>query len=224
MHFMNKYRTIIQRSLTCLTLGALFWIAFIYLPYWISSIALFLIMTSIIIFEWQRLFDVRSASFWLLLPFYPVLPFLLLMYMNNVAQYRDLLFILFMMVSAHDTGAYIAGSFFGKNKIIPHISPGKTWEGFLGGCLAACVGLWFALWELNRYKPALFIITMACGVSLLSLAGDLFESWLKRRARIKDTGDILPGHGGFLDRFDGILFTAFFFYFLRDWLVRLFSC
>lgn len=221
MRLTNEYRTLIKRTITGFLLGALFWISFIYLPYWFFSIVLCMIMLAIILFEWQRLFDVKSLSFWLLLPFYPVLPFLLLMYMNNVTQYRDLLFMLFMMVSAHDTGAYIVGSFFGKHKIIPHISPGKTWEGFLGGCLAACAGFWLALWELGLYKSALFILTMAFGVSILSLVGDLFESWLKRRAHIKDTGGMLPGHGGFLDRFDGILFTAFFFYFFRDWLVRL---
>lgn len=221
MHFMNKYHTVIKRMITWSILGALFWISFMYLPYWVFSIVLCMIMLSIALFEWQRLFDIKSLSFWLVLPFYPVLPFLLLMYMNNVTHYRGLLFILFMMVFAHDTGAYIAGLFFGNYKIAPHISPGKTWEGFLGGCLAACAGFWLALWELGRYKPASFIVIVACGVSILSLLGDLFESWLKRRAQVKDSGDILPGHGGFLDRFDGILFTAFFFYFFRDRLVCL---
>lgn len=221
MRFKNNKQVVIKRFMTGAILATFFWLSFTYLPYWVFSMVLFAIMSCIIVFEWQRLFDVYSISFWLFLPFYPILPFLLLMYMNNVALYRDLIFILFMMVSAHDTAAYIIGSLWGKHALAPYISPGKTWEGFLGGCIAACFGLWIALWELNVHKTAFFVIIAALVVSVLSLAGDLFESWLKRRAHIKDTGNLLPGHGGFLDRFDGILFAVFFFYYYRDWLLAL---
>jgi len=214
--------TVIKRTATGLVLGALFWTSFAYLPPLFFSLVLLGIMMQIIFFEWRNLFDIKKAPFWLLMPLYPILPFMLLMYMNHIPLYRNLLFILFIIVSAHDTGAYIIGMLFGKHPIAPKISPGKTWEGFLGGCVAAYVGLSLALWELGVAKSALFSLLFSMGVSALSASGDLFESWLKRRARIKDTGSILPGHGGFLDRFDGILFTVFFFYYFKDWLVKLF--
>jgi len=214
--------TVFQRTLTGIMLGALFWVSFAYLPAWVFSLTLLAIMLRIIFFEWQRLFDIRKALFWLIMPLYPILPFMMLMYMNHIPQYRNLLLILFIIVSAHDTGAYITGTLFGKHVIVPTISPGKTWEGFIGGCLCACLGLWCALWELNAIASIQCILLFSIAISVLSLAGDLFESWLKRRARIKDTGTILPGHGGFLDRFDGILFAVFFFYGFRDWLVALF--
>ncbi len=218
----EKLQTVLKRTITGIILGALFWTSFAYLPYWIFSLVLLAIMIQIIFFEWRNLFDIKSLTFWLLMPFYPILPFMLLIYMNHIPQYRNLLFILFIIVSAHDTGAYIVGTLFGKYPIAPKISPGKSWEGFLAGCFAAYIGLSLALWELEVTKSVLFILGFSVGVSVLTIAGDLFESWLKRRAHIKDTGNILPGHGGFLDRFDGILFTVFFFYFFRDWLVKLF--
>lgn len=215
-------QTLIKRAITWVGLGILFWTSFAYLPYWVFSLVLLAIMARIVLFEWQKLFDVRKALFWLTMPLYPVLPFTLLIYMNHIPRYRLLLFLLFIIVFAHDTGAYLVGNFFGKRPIMPQISPGKTWEGFFGGCLSAAIGLRLALWELSVTKSVLFILGFSFCVSILSVMGDLFESWLKRRAGIKDTGEILPGHGGFLDRFDGILFAVFFFYFFRDFLVKLF--
>ena len=218
----SRHIKIIKRISTGLILGALFWTSFAYLPAYCFSILLIAIMFYIILFEWRNFFPVTTLQFWLYLPLYPVLPFLLLIYMNHVVLYRSLLFILFIMVSAHDTGAYIVGVLWGKHIIAPRISSGKTWEGFIGGCIAACGGLSLALWELDSQQSLICIIVFSIGISILSLSGDLFESWLKRKVHIKDSGDILPGHGGFLDRFDGILFTVFFFYFYRAWLISIF--
>ena len=177
---------IIQRIVTGLILGILFWLSFIYLP---------------------------SIYF----------SFILLILMNHHPLYRKLLFILFILVSSHDTGSYIIGNLIGKHKIYPLISPSKTWEGFIGGYIFACIGLTLLLWEFNIAKSFGFIAFFTLLVCSLSLLGDLFESWLKRRANIKDSGNILPGHGGFLDRFDGILFAVFLFYFFKDHLITLFA-
>jgi phosphatidate cytidylyltransferase len=212
-----------KRVLTGLSLGALFWIAFAYLPAIYFSWILFAIVVQISVFEWRNFFDMRHPLFWAILPWYPILPFTLLILMNNNPIYHNLLFVLFILVSSHDTGSYFVGSFFGRHKIAPSISPGKTWEGFFGGVLFASIGLWLVLREIHILKSPLMIITFASFVCILALCGDLFESWLKRRAGIKDSGDILPGHGGFLDRFDGILFAVFFFYFYRNYLVSIFS-
>jgi phosphatidate cytidylyltransferase len=219
----TKYYELIKRVCTSFILGAAFWLLFLYLPPVYFSLVLLAILAQIIIFEWKNLFKIHSLLFWLVLPIYPTLPFVLLISMNNNPLYHDLLFILFILVSSHDTGSYIVGTLFGKHKISPQISPKKTWEGFFGGYLFASIGLLLILWEQGIMKQWWFVLIFALVVCTLSFLGDLFESWLKRCARIKDSGSILPGHGGFLDRFDGILFAVFFFYFLRNYLVIIFS-
>jgi len=217
----ETFKHLAKRTATGVVLGALFWISFIYLPPWVFSLVMVAILAQIITFEWTRLFDPRSYAFWIMLPFYPLLPFVVILWMNH-SCYRPLLFILFILVSAHDTGSYIIGNLFGKRTIASLISPGKTWEGFFGGYLFAIGGLYVALLELKDIKSWWFILSFALVVCFTSLIGDLFESWLKRRANVKDSGTILPGHGGFLDRFDGIMFTVLFFYLLRDWLLAYF--
>ncbi len=212
----------IKRIITITTLGFGFWFVFLYLPPIYFSGILLAILFLIILFEWKRFFPITKPWFWIIMPFYPILPFALLIHLNHLAAYHDLLLILFILVFSFDTGGYVVGTLFGKHKIYPFISPHKTWEGAAGGYIFACIGLALLFWEQGISKPWWFILFFSFIVCALSLAGDLFESWLKRRARIKDSGNFLPGHGGFLDRFDGILFAVFFFYFLRDYFVKLF--
>ena len=109
-----------------------------------------------------------------------------------------------------DTAAYLAGKSFGRNKLAPLISPGKTWEGAAGAALA--VAIYYAAIVLlvdpgQRYfaiAPGLVLFLL---IFVLSVEGDLFESWLKRQAGVKDSGNLLPGHGGILDRIDGLTAT-----------------
>lgn len=215
-------KNIIKRTLTSLFLGTAFWVLFLYLPPFYFSFILAALLVQIIIFEWTRLFKKTNPIFWLLMPLYPILPFSILIWMNNNPTYHPLLFPLFILVASHDTGSYIVGSLIGKTKICP-VSPGKTWEGFFGGYVFACIGLYLLLWEQKNIQPWWFIIGFSFIVCALALIGDFFESWLKRRAGVKDSGSVLPGHGGFLDRFDGILFAVFFFYMLKDYLVLIFD-
>lgn len=118
----------------------------------------------------------------------------------------NILFFFFFMW-ASDTGAYFAGRFFGKNKLFERISPQKSVEGFIGGLLVSGLLGWAAYTKLGKFGLAQWI---AIGVllSITATAGDLFESLLKRQAGIKDSGNILPGHGGILDRFDSTLLSA----------------
>ena len=116
-----------------------------------------------------------------------------------------LLLILLATIWIADSAAYFAGKNFGKHKLAPHISPGKTWEGVFGALIAVTIfGVILYLNEgLGFHKilvfPALWIITS------LGVVGDLFESLMKRQANLKDSGQLLPGHGGILDRVDGII-------------------
>lgn len=115
-----------------------------------------------------------------------------------------LLLALMAVVSVADIGAYFAGRAFGKHKLAPSVSPGKTWEGVAGGLLAvSCYGVMWKLFVATVGVPFPgFYLLLA--MAALSVVGDLFESWLKRQAGMKDSGSILPGHGGVLDRIDGM--------------------
>ncbi len=106
------------------------------------------------------------------------------------------------LVWAADVGAYFAGRAFGRTKLAPQVSPGKTWEGVLGGlALAALVALWGSWWFA---VPALQLVPICLGVVAISVVGDLTESLLKRFAGLKDSGTLFPGHGGVMDRIDSL--------------------
>ncbi len=127
-----------------------------------------------------------------------------------------------LVTFAYDTGAFFTGRRFGRHKLSPGISAGKTWEGVAGGvALALCVGLLVRLvtLHLGHGFPLSAGLTPATAVLLAVVAqlGDLVESALKRSASIKDAGVILPGHGGMLDRFDSLLFTGTMLYFVSLW-------
>lgn len=125
------------------------------------------------------------------------------------AQGPQVLTFLLLLVVAADVGAYFAGRSFGRHKLAPRVSPGKTWEGVAGGLLGATAmaiagGLWFSL-------PLLPFTLLCMFVVLASVLGDLTESMFKRQAGVKDSGNLLPGHGGILDRVDSLTAAAPFF-------------
>ena len=113
---------------------------------------------------------------------------------------------LFILIWVSDTGAYLTGMTLGKHKFFERISPKKTWEGFIGGALFA-IGGSVAFWHFFPIVPVWQWIAFGILVVIFGTYGDLFESLLKRTVKIKDSGNILPGHGGILDRFDSLLFA-----------------
>jgi phosphatidate cytidylyltransferase len=126
----------------------------------------------------------------------------------------------FVVVFSTDTGAYFIGLSFGKHKLSPVISPHKTWEGFMGGLFFSLLGTYILI----KYVPIKMdyrLIYLAPLISVAGQMGDLFESSLKRYAKIKDSGNIIPGHGGVLDRFDSTLWAAPLTYLLLKFLERL---
>jgi phosphatidate cytidylyltransferase len=114
-----------------------------------------------------------------------------------------LILLVALAISACDTGAYFSGRLIGGPKLAPHISPSKTWSGSCGGIIAAILGL-LPVVTLEIYPVAMLIIGGVV-IAALSQIGDLIESQLKRRLGVKDSSRLIPGHGGFLDRFDGYL-------------------
>jgi len=112
-----------------------------------------------------------------------------------------LLIVFILAVSIADSAAYFAGTKFGKRKLAPSISPGKTWEGVVGALVAVSI-YGFILCQITH--QSLWFIVVLWALTILSVEGDLLESFFKRQAEVKDSGTILPGHGGVLDRIDGL--------------------
>jgi phosphatidate cytidylyltransferase len=118
----------------------------------------------------------------------------------------QLLLFLILLVVAADVGAYFAGRRFGHNKLAPRVSPGKTWEGVLGGFVAAALMAGVGVWWFNVDAPRFLALCIV--VVVASIIGDLTESLFKRHAGLKDSGRLLPGHGGLLDRVDSVTAAA----------------
>jgi phosphatidate cytidylyltransferase len=128
-------------------------------------------------------------------------------------------FWLLMVIMAGDTGAFYAGRTWGKAKLYPAVSPGKTWAGVWGGTVAAAmVGVTLGRWALPEMSLKILGV-LALVLAVVGLLGDLFESMLKRQVQVKDTSGILPGHGGMLDRLDSLLFAAPFVVYVRLFLI-----
>ncbi len=162
-----------------------------------------LLAVAIVVFSSMLAYSKKFDKKALLPLLYPLASFLFLIALYSEFGIQVLWWILFVVASA-DVGAYYIGRAFGKTKFC-ETSPKKTLEGLFGGLvLASLLGPLFALPELS-YIGALMISFF---VAISSVFGDLFESFLKREAGVKDSGDILPGHGGILDRTDGFLFAG----------------
>jgi len=131
---------------------------------------------------------------------------------GNTVYGGTLLFYMLLLIWAADIGAYFSGKAFGKTKLT-QVSPNKTWEGAIGGLILSCTVGWFGISVLDlRVENQLVFIVAIVFLAIISVFGDLFESALKRAANIKDSGNLLPGHGGLLDRLDSTITVAPVFY------------
>lgn len=177
--------------------------------------AIYLLLAIKMVERTLRYSEKQSVMLFLVEPlmvfFYTVLPFYCFYKLFGLGLGNTPVWILGASVWATDIGAYMVGRKLGKRKLAPHLSPNKTWEGSAGGLLIA-IGV---VSLLREFKIAgfselswglLLAATVVC--SLAGQLGDLLESWLKRRANVKDSGRFLPGHGGALDRLDSIILAA----------------
>jgi phosphatidate cytidylyltransferase len=131
-----------------------------------------------------------------------------LLLLRDIPEHAELaVFTVLLAVFADDTAAYLVGRLLGRHKLAPALSPGKTWEGFLAGTAAAVAVAFFALYEQGFLTIAESIV-LGVAIALAGAAGDLFESALKRDLQVKDSGRLLGGHGGMLDRIDALLFAG----------------
>ncbi|MEQ1788902.1 MAG: phosphatidate cytidylyltransferase [Rickettsiales bacterium] len=163
--------------------------------------------------EWDKLTEEDDSIWGVAGLFYVAIPCAAILWLRNLqiegftnAGFWLVLYVLFV-VWATDIGAYFTGRTIGGAKLAATISPGKTWAGLGGGIGAAgVVGGLSCLF--TPYPTTLFgAINLAVLLAIISQCGDLFESWLKRRAGVKDSSKLIPGHGGLLDRVDGLMFT-----------------
>ena len=115
--------------------------------------------------------------------------------------------LILVVVWATDTGAFFAGRIIGGAKLWPRVSPNKTWAGAIGGLVAGVIG-GFVVADVLHLDLSVPLIGIVVLLSIASQAGDLFESWVKRRFGAKDSGDLIPGHGGLMDRVDGLAFAS----------------
>ena len=145
---------------------------------------------------------------------YLAIPLTALLVIRDTENGLRLVLWLVASVMASDIGGYFAGRIFGGPKLWPAISPKKTWSGTIGGwVLALGVGFFYWIaWAPIGLLPAMLISVL---LAMAAQAGDLFESWLKRKAGMKDSSNLIPGHGGLLDRFDGLLAATSLFMLLH---------
>ena len=122
---------------------------------------------------------------------------------------------LFCLTAITDIGGYFAGKSLGKNKLCPALSPGKTIEGSMGGLALVVLFSLAAIWYFEL--PLLFTLLLSVVTSWFAVMGDLLESWIKRLAGAKNSGSLLPGHGGILDRVDALVLAAPIYYMLLQW-------
>lgn len=143
---------------------------------------------------------------------YITVPWTCLIVLRNYAFGRQVLDTLFFCTWACDVGAYIGGKMFGTTKLCEHVSPGKTVQGFVAGIIGSLLANAGAIYFFSLPAYPLILIGFICGI--FGQLGDLAESLIKREAGEKDSGHVIPGHGGMLDRFDSILFNGLITYFV----------
>jgi len=179
------------------------------LPYIIFSLY-GVYFVAVLVFELyrQKPNPLNNWAYFVLGQIYIALPFSLLNFILYMSGYQPIILLsLFITIWVNDTGAYLVGVTVGKHRLFERISPKKSWEGFAGGALAALLsGYTFSLFIPEISLVEWFILSEI--VVVFSTFGDLIESLMKRTVHVKDSGSIMPGHGGLLDRFDSMLLAT----------------
>jgi len=181
------------------------------------TILLGFVLCMILCTEWPKLVPVKPISYILISVLYPITPILCLIALT--LRYRDSNFLLplypFFIAWTADTAGYLVGKSCGKHKIYPAISPGKSWEGLFGsfiGVFALNIAIVPIITQSRMYTDSiislLFLGLYSLALTIIAFLGGFLISFLKRKHGLKDTGTLLPGHGGFLDRFDSVFFVV----------------
>ena len=194
------------RIISSVVLGA----AVLFITWWaVESFAAMCLLGGLILWkEWRGLTRGRGIKFSILGIFYISAAIVSLIYIRSTGLVP--IFSLFALVWGGDISAYVIGKKFGKHKIAPHISPGKSWEGLAASVVfCAAIGAWGAASDHHSFSPVLVGLFTAT-FAVIGLLGDMFESSLKRKAGVKDSGKLIPGHGGLFDRVDALMACAIY--------------
>ena len=151
---------------------------------------------------------------------YVCLPLSFLIFIDRHPKGNIWIFFLLAVIFMNDTGAFYVGKAFGKHKLYPSVSPGKTWEGAVGGLLSGLLAALIFVRIFPIIQLNFDLLVLATSFSIMGQVGDLAESMLKRSHGVKDSGTILPGHGGVLDRIDALLFSIPILYIFLTWSIR----
>ena len=175
----------------------------------LSRLILFSIITLISSYEMWKLRKGKSIS----LHFFYVW-----MLMLSIFLKLEILLFIFILTWTFDTFAYLFGKKFGKQKIMPSISPKKSWEGFIGGFVSTIVAslILFKINFFSEYVSLFLLVIIGLILPFTATLGDFLESYLKRQAGVKDSGNFIPGHGGMLDRMDAFMITIPIIYILTN--------
>ncbi len=164
--------------------------------------------------EFYRMTDTWDRKWRLIGFFYIAVPCVSLIVLRDASFGEDAnggmhaVLLLMAMIAATDIGAFFAGRIIGGPKILPIISPKKTWAGLGGGIVCASLVAVLSIPFLPISVPTVSMIFTGIVIAIVAQVGDFFESWIKRRAGVKDSGTLIPGHGGLLDRLDGFMFST----------------
>jgi phosphatidate cytidylyltransferase len=169
------------------------------------------LVTSLVLMAGLRFFKVPRPVLLSMAASYLAPAMLGLMALRQLPHGLSLTIFLCACVWMTDTGAYFFGKFLRGAKFAPDISPAKTWAGVIGGFITALATAGVCVLVFSPQKP-LVVLGIGAGLSLASQCGDLFESWVKRQAGVKNSGDLIPGHGGLLDRVDGLIMAVLMFW------------
>jgi len=213
-HLSNKQPTINVNSGTALIGGVLLFLSsFVYASgFWrypvYSLYGFYVVLVLILELYQQKENPLNNWAYFILGQVFIALPFALLNYILFIDNWQPLLLLaVFATIWVNDTGAYLVGVSIGKHRLFERISPKKSWEGFIGGALAALLsGYVFSLFIPQISLINWFIFSEI--IVIFGTFGDLIESLMKRTVKVKDSGDVIPGHGGLLDRFDSMLLAA----------------
>lgn len=189
---------------------------FFYYPIFWSLAILYLIVRFTLELYSKEKKPLESIGYELFALIYTILPIILLSHIHE-----NIVLLIFILVWTNDVGAYLIGSQFGKRRLFERISPKKSWEGFWGGLtLVAIVSTLLGYYWLN--SPILESLLLGITISVAAVFGDLFESMFKRSVGVKDSGNSIPGHGGFWDRFDALFFAVPAYFAIKEILPILF--
>ena len=183
------------------TLSGVIYVAIMWFGTSYSKTSLTTLFTVILLVSLYEMYKLRKGKTKALAFLYVLSPFLLIHLIPT-----NLVLLMFILSWTFDTFAYLTGVKYGKHKIIPTISPKKSWEGFLGGSIATIITAYFSYTYFsfeNNSIPLIISVTLPFTATL----GDFIESYYKREAGVKDSGNIIPGHGGILDRMDAFMIT-----------------